>query len=210
MQQPLRVRLSPHGCRAYTTAILDHWGQAGEGLPDHVAFLHAHQFSTHTHLSHDWVARALAAHRPERVPLGYADAQCREQVRGGARAGCTCGPGAPLRRAPPALPHLPRLQPLARTPPLLPTPTCALCMPCAEPDVEPAGSLVLRRLARSQGARPPAAPGPLLLRRSGWPRRPACSLLLRRRWMHCCLLAPGVPLPGPMADVPCWHLLRVL
>ena len=69
--------------RAYTTAILDHWGSAGEGLPDHVAFMHAHQWSTHTHLSHDWVIRALATHRPHGVPLGYADAQCGEQVRWG-------------------------------------------------------------------------------------------------------------------------------
>lgn len=69
-------------CRAYITAILDHWGTAGEGLPDHMAFMHAHQWSEHTHLSHSWVIRALAAHRPQRVPLGYVDAQCSEQASG--------------------------------------------------------------------------------------------------------------------------------
>lgn len=76
--------------RAYLTAILDHWGTAGKGLPDYMAFLHAHQWSTHTHLSHNWVIRALAAHRPDGLSLGYADTQCGEQVRGGA----VCGPAA--------------------------------------------------------------------------------------------------------------------
>ncbi len=59
---------------AYLTAIIDDYNS----LPDLTIFLHAHRFSSHTHLMPDWVVQQLVLRPPTDLPHGYMSLQCKE------------------------------------------------------------------------------------------------------------------------------------